>query len=93
MHERLPKLKRFPLLLPSENLVRLELQEGIPIFKAIRRVYNAPHEVVVEQGNGGLQGAIRHVKHQNALASVRCPLWRAHEHHNGTGCPAVVCHH
>jgi hypothetical protein len=38
MHELLPKPKRFPFMLPSENLVRLELQEGIPIFKATRSV-------------------------------------------------------
>jgi len=38
MPERLPKLKRFPLMLPSEALVRIELQEGIPIFKATRAV-------------------------------------------------------
>jgi hypothetical protein len=38
MPERLPKLKRFPLMLPSEDLVRIELQEGIPIFKATRSV-------------------------------------------------------
>ena len=38
MHERLPKLKRFPVLLPSANLVRIELQEGIPMLKATRAV-------------------------------------------------------
>ncbi len=38
MCERLPKLKQLLLMLPSKNLVRLELQEGIPLFKATRSV-------------------------------------------------------
>ena len=54
MHERLPKLKRFPLMLPSENLVRIELQEGIPIFKATRSVQKRIELLVAKQHQEGL---------------------------------------
>ena len=54
MPERLPKLKRFPLMLPSENLVRIELQEGIPIFKATRSVQKRIELLVAKQHQEGL---------------------------------------
>jgi len=38
MHVRLPKLKWLPVALPAEDLVRIEMQEGIPIFKAASAV-------------------------------------------------------
>jgi hypothetical protein len=54
MHERLPKLKRFPAMLPSENLVRLELQEGIPVFKATHSVQKRIELLVAKQPPEGL---------------------------------------
>ncbi len=54
MHERRPKLKRFPLMLPSENLVRIELQEGIPIFKATHSVQKRIEFLLAKQRQEGL---------------------------------------
>lgn len=59
MHERLPKLKRFPLLLPFENLVRLELQEGILIFKATRSVQKRIELLLAKQRQEELTTAER----------------------------------
>ena len=52
MHERLPKLKRFPVTLSSEALVRIELQEGIPIFKATRAVQRRIELLLAKQLEG-----------------------------------------
>ena len=54
MHERLPKLKRCPLMLPADNLVRIELQEGIPIFKATRSVQKRIELLLAKQRQEGL---------------------------------------
>ena len=59
MHERLPKLKWFPLLLPADNLVRIELQEGIPIFKATRSVQQRIELLLAKQRQEGLTTAER----------------------------------
>ena len=59
MHERLPKLKRFPVMLPSENLVRIELQEGIPILKATRSVQKRIELLLAQQRQEGLTTAER----------------------------------
>ena len=59
MHERLPKLKRFPLMLPADNLVRIELQEGIPIFKATRAVQKQIDLLLGKQQQEGLTTAER----------------------------------
>ena len=52
MHEHLPKLKRFPVSLPSEALVRIELQEGILIFKATRAVQKRIELLLAKQHEG-----------------------------------------
>ena len=36
----IPKLKRLPSSLPLEGAVRIELVEGVPIFKAASRIQN-----------------------------------------------------
>jgi len=59
MHERLPQLKRFPLMLPADNLVRIELQEGIPIFKATRAVQKRIELLLAKQRQEGLTTAER----------------------------------
>ena len=59
MHERLPKLKRFPVLLPSENLVRIEWQEGIPMLKATRAVQKRIELLLAQQRQEGLTTAER----------------------------------
>ena len=59
MNEHLPKLKRFPVTLPSEALVRIELQEGIPIFKATRSVQKRIELLLAEQRQEGLTTAER----------------------------------
>jgi hypothetical protein len=59
MPERLPKLKRFPLMLPSENLVRIELQEGGPIFKATHAVQKRIELLLAKQRQEGLTLAER----------------------------------
>jgi hypothetical protein len=53
MHEHFPKLKRFPLLLPADNLVRIELQESIPIFKATRSVQKRVTLLLAKQRQEG----------------------------------------
>ena len=59
MDERRLKLKRFPVRLPSENLVRIELQEGIPIFKATRSVQNRIELLLAKHRQEGLTTAER----------------------------------
>ena len=59
MPERLPKLKQFPLMLPADNLVRIELQEGIPIFKATRSVQKRIELLLATQRHEGLTTAER----------------------------------
>lgn len=51
-HERFPKLKRFPVSLLSEALVRRELQERIPIFKAMRAVQKRFELLLAKQPEG-----------------------------------------
>ena len=51
------KLKRFPVMLPSENLVRMELQAGIPIFKATRSVQKRIELLLAKQRQEGLTTA------------------------------------
>ena len=57
MDERLPKLKRSSLMLPADNLVRIELQEGIPIFKATRAVQKRIELLLAKQRQEGLTNA------------------------------------
>jgi hypothetical protein len=57
MDERRLKLKRFPVMLPSENLVRMELQEGVPIFKATRLVQKRIELLLAKQRQEGLTTA------------------------------------
>lgn len=57
MHERLPKLERLPAILPSEALVRIELQEGIPIFKATCAVQKRIEILLAKQQQKGLTTA------------------------------------
>jgi len=59
MYERLPKLSRFPLILPADNLVRIELQEGVPIFKATRAVQKRIDFLLAKQRQEGLTTAER----------------------------------
>ena len=59
MYERLPKLKRFPLMLPADNLIRIELQEGIPIFKATSSVQKRIEFLLAKQRQEGLTTAER----------------------------------
>ena len=45
----LPKLDRLPASLPLEGAVRIELEEGIPIFRATVTVQTRIEELLVKQ--------------------------------------------
>ncbi len=44
-----PKLKSLPASLPTEGAVRIELSEGIPIFRASSAVQNRIEELLEKQ--------------------------------------------
>lgn len=50
----LPKLKYLPATLPLEGAVRIELEEGIPIFRASHQVQNRIEELLWKQRQSGL---------------------------------------
>jgi hypothetical protein len=54
MRYTLPKLERLPKELPLEDSVKIELQEGIPIFKATESVQNRIEELLYKQREKGL---------------------------------------
>ncbi|MBD2772353.1 hypothetical protein [Iningainema tapete] len=49
-----PKLKNLPSSLPKEGAVRIELSEGIPIFRASSAVQNRIEELLEKQQNAPL---------------------------------------
>jgi hypothetical protein len=50
----LPKLHRLPATLPVDGAVRLELNEGVPIFRASTTVQNRIEELLLKQHTGQL---------------------------------------
>jgi hypothetical protein len=50
----LPKLDRLPASLPIEGAVRIELEEGIPIFRATATVQTRIEELLVKQQQSSL---------------------------------------
>jgi len=50
----LPKLDRLPASLPIEAAVRIELEEGIPIFRATVTVQSWIEELLVKQQQSSL---------------------------------------
>ena len=51
---QLPKLSHLPSTLPLEGAVSIELQEGVPIFRASRMVQNRIEELLSFQQESGL---------------------------------------
>jgi len=49
MINQLPRLKALPQSLPLEKAVRIELQEGLPIFRASSLVQNRVEELLYKQ--------------------------------------------
>jgi len=49
-----PKLDRLPSQLPLEGAVRLELEEGVPVFRAASAVQNRVEVLLVKQQEGSL---------------------------------------
>ncbi len=49
-----PKLKSLPASLPTEGAVRIELSEGIPIFRASSAVQNRIEELLEKQQDASL---------------------------------------
>ncbi|MDF5732760.1 MAG: hypothetical protein PUP92_33410 [Rhizonema sp. PD38] len=49
-----PKLKSLPASLPTEGAVRIELSEGIPIFRASSAVQNCIEELLEKQHDTSL---------------------------------------
>ena len=52
--QQLPKLSHLPSTLPQEGAINIELQEGIPIFKASEMVQNRIEELLSFQQESGL---------------------------------------
>lgn len=50
----LPKLRSFPQNLPLEGAVRIELVEGVPIFRAASIVQNRIEILLAKQQDGSL---------------------------------------
>ncbi len=50
----LPTLKQLPATLPLEGAVRLELEEGIPVFRASSAVQDRIEKLLGKQGTIGL---------------------------------------
>lgn len=50
----LPKLHNLPSSLPIEGAVRIELEEGIPIFRATSTVQDRIEELLSKQQTSGL---------------------------------------
>lgn len=50
----LPKLKNLPGSLPIEGAIRIELEEGIPIFRASSKVQDRIEELLLKQKSAPL---------------------------------------
>ncbi|MEM8603435.1 MAG: hypothetical protein AAGF24_06320 [Cyanobacteria bacterium P01_H01_bin.121] len=57
---RLPELQSLARLLPSEELVRLELEDGIPIFRASEQIQTTIDSLLAKQQDAGLSTAEHH---------------------------------
>lgn len=53
----LPKLDNLPSSLPIEGAVRIELEEGIPVFRATSTVQDKIEELLFKQQNSALTPA------------------------------------
>ena len=53
----LPKLNHLPIALPIEGDVRIELEEGVPIFRASRLVCDRIEALLIQQQEGSLNPA------------------------------------
>jgi len=51
----LPRLKSLPASLPLERAVRIELEEGLPVFKASRLIQDRIEELLLKQHNSRLR--------------------------------------
>ncbi len=54
MINQLPRLKALPQSLPLEQAVRIELQEGVPIFRASSLIQNRIEELLYKQRDSKL---------------------------------------
>jgi hypothetical protein len=52
--QSLPRLEKLPALLPLEGAVRIELEEGVPVFRASDVIQARIEDLVMKQGNGEL---------------------------------------
>ncbi len=51
-----PKLKSLPATLPLEDAVRIELEEGVPVFKASHTVQNRIDSLLFKQRQSRISG-------------------------------------
>jgi len=51
----LPRLQNLPASLPLERAVRIELEEGLPVFKASRLIQDRIEELLFKQHNSQLR--------------------------------------
>lgn len=54
MLNQLPRLKALPKSLPIERAVRIELQEGVPVFRASSMIQNRIEKLLFKQKESGL---------------------------------------
>ncbi|MDL1894837.1 hypothetical protein FBQ82_01055 [Anaerolineae bacterium CFX7] len=55
----LPKLRVLPSTLPLERAVRIELEDGVPVFKATRHVQARIEKLLEQERRGGLDSRER----------------------------------
>lgn len=51
---QLPKIRNLPKSLPMESAVRIELSEGIPVFKASSAIQNRIADLLFKQRENGV---------------------------------------
>ena len=50
----LPRLRALPAMLPLEGAVRIELEEGVPVFRASSLIQARIEELLLKEREGGL---------------------------------------
>lgn len=55
--QSLPRLQKLPTLLPLEGAVRIELEEGVPVFRASDVIQARIEDLIMKQSSGELSAA------------------------------------
>jgi hypothetical protein len=57
VNQPLPRLQSLPAMLPLEGAVRIELEEGVPVFRTSDVIRDRIEDLVAKQRRGGLSSA------------------------------------